>query len=236
LVEFGTIKKAGPKAFKYMFMRMGGAHALHYDFNDKKVEKKEDFQNIRAGYEFIDKVAPRVQRRNTENIWVREQLADPESLLYTWTRADIKEALTNIRQESGHADVNKKYPLTFCDLTPPMKKAVLKVARQFLRKGTNLLGRPGAGKTPALNILGSLMSRINQWLDGVPDELIESMVRLANDTEHFKDEHGNRCLSVGIDDCEMQGFSMMAVKAHFDMEAKNTITKARYTSTTKVGG
>jgi hypothetical protein len=62
------------------------------------------------------------------------------------------------------------------------------------------------------------------------------MVRIANDTEHFKDEHGNKYVYVGLDDCDMPTFSMMTLKAHFDMEAKHTVIKARYTSTTKVAG
>lgn len=234
LVDFGTLKKVGPKAFKFMFTRMGGAQVLHYKFNEKPSEKTEDPENIIAGYKFIEKSAPRIQRQNVQNIWTRLQLTDPESPVYNWTRADIKEAMANIRTTMGHADITREFPCTWWDLTPAIQNAILIVILSFLRKGVLFLGRPGCGKTPTMYILGLAMSRINQWLDDVM--VIDAMVRIANDPEHFKDEAGSKYLSVGLDDCDFNKFSMMALKAHFEMEAKHTVVKARWTSSVSVQG
>ena len=125
----------------------------------------ENPDDIRAGYQFIEKHAPRSMRGNKQNEWVRLQLCDVDSPLIKWLKSDIKEALANLRQTEGHAETLDDFPITFIHLSHPVQQVLLEIARSFLKKGVLLLGKAGAGKSPLQIVLNLLMSRINQWLD-----------------------------------------------------------------------
>ena len=118
---------------------------------------------VDEAFDYILAFAPRAEGKNLEQSrWVKKQIKDPESpvCLAQFTMGDMQMALKKIRDMELQADVVSDYPFFVSDLEEWYVNAVLEPMYPSLQeKGILMLGMAGVGKTPALHIIMSAVSR-----------------------------------------------------------------------------
>ena len=88
---------------------MGGFQVSHFRFKQfggraKEIEKPED---IDAGYDHIERYAPRSRAHCKQLRWMDKEVNNPDGPLYQWSIARITSALASLRQCDQQAETEE---------------------------------------------------------------------------------------------------------------------------------
>ena len=186
---------------------------------------------IDAAYDFIAREAPRSAEGLARLRWVAKQLADPDSPVYGWRKADVKEALDEMQRHGSLAKTQSYIPITVLDLSPWVRHLVKDLMPSFKSKALVLVGRPGWGKTPLLQSIAMAMSRY--WIDkgAVDTQLTEACFRTTESLDFLRGEPGVLERPDLYDDGDMNSQSVTALKAFLDVSRTEGMVWARWGAT-----
>ena len=227
LIDWGANQKAGPKAFLYLWHRLGGFQVNHWTFQKEDTEKSTKTPNdIDAAYDLMA-TAPTTHKNNMQARWIMKEINDPESPLYRWLKTDIREGISNLRSSQITAETEEHYPIYFSDLAPWWQKVALEhVVPYLLSNSVLMLGKAGDGKTPSNMILGFAMSRYHG--DRLGMENFAGQVRTGSNFDYFRLESGVVQRPDIFDDGDIDKQDPSKMKAFLDPSQKSAKTKERW--------
>ena len=217
------------KVFLYMLDRMGGTHFRYHlppQANNEKGKKEclsEDA--ITAQYQFIKDNAPRGNFDCEQMMWIDFQMNDPQSPVHNWREAKIKEVLSHVKEQSIQAKKIKYMPLTIFDCGDEGVERAKRMVPTFRSHSCLMVGEPGEGKTPYLEIMSFAMADF--YADYAGDRSTASY-RIAPDLDFFRAEEGTVQCPCVFDDGDLFEQRPKTLKAFLDVSQFQAMTRERW--------
>ena len=117
VVSWGSNAPGGPKAVAFLMDKLGGDQFRYWTFDAELAEKTMSKCEIDKGIDFILAEAPRTNAELAQTCWFMHQLADPESPVYKFSKRDIKECLSQIKETSVAATKQTYLPVCWLDMS-----------------------------------------------------------------------------------------------------------------------
>jgi len=228
IVDWGTNTKGGPMALAFMFDAIGGVQFRNWTFDNQLVEKSMSKEQIDKGIDFILAEAPRTNADLKQTRWLMHQLADPDSPIYSWSKGDVKECMSQIKDSSVTATKQTYLPICWMDLSPWFSAILLPLLPTLKRKSIIFLGQPGIGKSPAMQVL--LMALSRYWICelGVVDHDAVPCFKTAEDLDFYRNDPGVVWCGCALDDGDSSAQLVRVLKSFLDVALREAITRERW--------
>ena len=146
----------GPTLADYLLLDLLDYHDSLGGEKAKKLMTKEE---IERGFAHIEKFAPRSNFRNAALHWMTIKENDPDSPIFGWPSANVRDAIANLESEANLARTQYDYPLCYFDFAAYFQKVLDRVLPLLPKKSLLFFGDPGTGKSPACYILAMMCAR-----------------------------------------------------------------------------
>ena len=124
-----------------------------------------------------------------------------ESPLFTWAKADIREAIDRLRKVAEHASSQTEYPLTLLDLAPWLHPILSIVIPMLVSSSLILLSENSIGKTSMAMVVSFAFSRWHLRSQG--SNAAQASVRTTQDLDFLKSKVGTTEEPVVFDDGDL---------------------------------
>ena len=220
LPNFGTNPRGGPRALQFLLDRLGGCQVRYYSFEKAASGPMVGGETIDNAYDFILEKAPRSEDTTLhQSRWVKKQLNNAESpiVIAGLNESDIWSAIKKIREMEVQAAPIVGFPFFIQDLEDWYVNDILdKVAHLWKTNPLLMLGVSGVGKTPALQVIMSCVSRWHKKrLE--QEDWMRSEMRVTSCFDFFRLEKGRIDRPDSLDDSDLNEQPMSKLKAFFDM-------------------
>ena len=159
--------------------------------------------------------------------WIRKQQNNPRSPLFSWSKADIRDAIDRLRRTSEQATSVIEYPLCLLDLPDWLMIILRSVIPMLLSYSLIMIGENSVGKTTLAMTLGFAFSR---WHIRASESSSVPSVRVTQDLDFLKSKAGVPEEPVVFDDGDVWSLRPTQLKALLDVMAQAPMVRARYTA------
>jgi hypothetical protein len=155
-----------------MLARVRGWHAMYVDCKPKDVAESSASskgssnqwdpspEELEAGIEFINDVAPISNNKNQQLIWILKEIRSPGSAIYKWPKSIVQEACANKSKSKHQADHEFWFALTLMDYKRLIVYGILPlIFKLLLTHGLLICGKAGVGKTQFAKSLAMAIGR-----------------------------------------------------------------------------
>jgi len=145
------------RVFKYLFQHLGGLQLTWTRYVHP--EEDDDDKKIDAGFDYIEKTAPRDTTGLNVLRWIEKSIKK-DTPVKGWNASLLEKCVSRLAAGGNLAKIRKDYPLTLRDINPEFLRYVLgPIIPKLLKNSIIFLGENNSGQTPTAIIVSFLMAR-----------------------------------------------------------------------------
>lgn len=231
ILEYGKNFRTGTLGLQLLLEKIGHSAIIAFEFEPKKVAKTKEKCALEQGFDYIKTQGPKSNMANRQTEWAEIEIHREDSPIFGWTAGLVKESLRGYANSNIFVEPTYNFFLTIYDLRSWFLEEVLfPLIRDMKTKTLVMLGKAGAGKTPAAQAIAMAFAeywilKANEGNDARPS------FRLSNSLENLRGEPGLRTRPDILDDSDMSNIPLPKVKAFLDSSLTETFTVERWTTT-----
>jgi hypothetical protein len=231
IIEYGKNFRTGTLGLQLLLEKIGHSAIIAFEFEPKKVAKTKEKCALEQGFDYIKTQGPKSNMANRQTEWAEIEIHREDSPIFGWTAGLVKESLRGYANSNIFVEPTYNFFLTIYDLRSWFLEEVLfPLIRDMKTKTLVMLGKAGAGKTPAAQAIAMAFAeywilKANEGNDARPS------FRLSNSLENLRGEPGLRTRPDILDDSDMSNIPLPKVKAFLDSSLTETFTVERWTTT-----
>ena len=195
--------------------------------NEPRDDETFNEEETLAGYNFIEMYGPKANNKNQFNIWSKVWTSRPDSKIYKWSRAEVKDSLANYAKGHNGARTIDHFPVPLKKLEPILlDKVWIPMLRSHHAHGTLLVGRTKVGKSTISKSNGLAISGFHIKQGGRTD-LAPSLLT-GNRLDFFRMEPGIKEKPCVADEIRMQNMPAEDLKLFANPGEEDALVWARW--------